>query len=78
MKLDIMFSDQPADGDASLSKPQIKFVLDPVKLEKDEQAKNLIILNIGDHVLRKIKHDETAATMWAALEMLYLPKTLPN
>lgn len=69
---------QPFDGDTSPSKPLTKFFPDPVKFEKDDQAKNLIILNIGYNVLKKIKHCETVASMWAALKRLYLPKTLPN
>ncbi|CAA7016274.1 unnamed protein product [Microthlaspi erraticum] len=53
-------------------------IQDPVKLEKDERAKDMIIVNIGDLVLRKIKHCTTAASMWALLERLYMPKSLPN
>lgn len=38
----------------------------------------MIILNSGDHVLRKIKHCETSAFMWSTLDRFYLSKNLPN
>ncbi|CAA7015799.1 unnamed protein product [Microthlaspi erraticum] len=53
-------------------------ILDPVKLEKDERAKDMIVVNIGDFVLRKIKHCTTAASMWALLDRLYMSRSLPN
>lgn len=64
------------DDDSGTS--EVKTILDPVKLEKDEKAKDMIILNIGNQVLRKIKHCTTAASMWSSLERLYLSKSLPN
>ena len=65
------------DDDDSVTS-ESKTILDPVKLEKDEKAKDMIILNIGNQVLRKIKHCTTAASMWPSLERLYLSKSLPN
>ena len=65
------------DDDDSVT-TESKTILDPVKLEKDEKAKDMIILNIGNQVLRKIKHCTTSASMWSSLERLYLSKTLPN
>ncbi|WZY87898.1 hypothetical protein YC2023_044633 [Brassica napus] len=46
--------------------------IDPAKLEKSEKAKDLIIVNVGNQVLRKISHCETAAAMWTALNTLIL------
>lgn len=48
------------------------------RLERCEKAMNMIILNVGDHVLRKIEKCTTAAETWALLEALYMPKSLPN
>lgn len=68
-----------ADGDDDdQDTSEKKTILDPIKLEKDEKAKDMIILNIGNQVLRKIKHCTTAASMWSSLERLYLSKSLPN
>ena len=39
---------------------------------------NLIILNIGDHVLRKIELCTSPASTRSTMERLYLSKTLPN
>lgn len=48
------------------------------RLERCEKAMNLIFLNVGDHVLRKIERCTTAAETWSLLETLYMPKSLPN
>ena len=45
--------------------------IDPAKFEKSEKAKDLIVLNVGNKVLRKIQHCETAAAMWSTLNNLY-------
>lgn len=66
------------DDQEKESTSQTKKILNPVKVEKDDRAKNLIILNISDHVLRKIKHCTTAASIWSLLERLYMSKSLPN
>lgn len=52
--------------------------LEVEKAEKAEKAMNMIILNLGDHVLRKLEDCTTAASIWTALERLYNSKTLPN
>lgn len=52
--------------------------IDPVKLGKSEKAKDLIVINVGNQVLRKISHCETAAAMWSALNKLYTETSLPN
>ena len=52
--------------------------IDPVKLEKSEKAKDLIVLNVGNQVLRKTKHCETAAAIWSTLDRLYMETSLPN
>lgn len=36
---------------------------DPAKFEKLKNANNLLILNMSDNVLRKVKHSETATDM---------------
>ena len=46
--------------------------------ERCEKAMNIIFLNVGDHVLRKVERCTTAAETWALLENLYMPKSLPN
>ncbi|WZY73087.1 hypothetical protein YC2023_005327 [Brassica napus] len=46
--------------------------------ERCEKAMNIIFLNVGDHVLRKIERCTTAAETWILLEKLYMPKSLPN
>ena len=48
------------------------------RLERAEKAMNMSILNLGDHVLRKLDDCTTAASIWTALERLYNQKTLPN
>ena len=48
------------------------------RLERAEKAMNLLILHLGDHVLRKLDDCVTAASIWTALERLYNQKTLPN
>lgn len=52
--------------------------IDPVKFEKSEKAKDLIVLNVGNKVLRKIQNCETAADMWSTLDKLYTETSLPN
>lgn len=52
--------------------------MDPAKFEKSEKAKDLIVLNVGNKVLRKIQHCETAAEMWSTLNKLYTETSLPN
>ena len=52
--------------------------IDPVKLGKSEKAKDLIVVNVGNQVLRKICHCETAAAMLTALNTLYTETSLPN
>ena len=56
----------------------MKKIVDPIKLEKDDRARDMIILNISNHVLWKIKHCVMAASMWSLLERLYMSKSLPN
>jgi len=52
--------------------------VDLIKFEKSEKAKDLIVLNVGNQVLRKIKNCETAAAMWSTLKRLYMETSLPN
>ena len=53
-------------------------VPDPIKIEKSEQAINIIINHISDTVLRKVNHYKTAATLWELLNELYMETSLPN
>lgn len=52
--------------------------LETEKSERAEKAMNMIILNLGDHVLQKLEDYTTGATIWSSLERLYNSKTLPN
>ena len=52
--------------------------VDPAKFEKSEKAKDLIMLNVGNKVLRKIQHCESTAAMWSTLNNLYTETSLPN
>lgn len=52
--------------------------VDPVKLGKSEKAKDLIVVNVGNQVLRKISHCEMADAMCEALNTLYTKASLPN
>ncbi|CAA7043751.1 unnamed protein product [Microthlaspi erraticum] len=47
-------------------------------LERDDKALNLIIMYVGDRVLRKLDKCKTAAQAWETLDRLYMEKTLPN
>ncbi|CAA7029216.1 unnamed protein product [Microthlaspi erraticum] len=69
---------QTEAGPVEVKVSESKLVPDPVKLEKDERAKDMIIVNISDFVLRKIEHCTTAASQWALLDRLYMSKSLPN
>ena len=66
------------DDNKSTSEEETKTVPDPVKIEKSERAKNLIVMNLGDKVLRKINVDDSVAEIWALLNHLYMESSLPN
>jgi len=51
---------------------QTKEVPDPIKMEKSQQAKNIIINHITDVVLLKVQHCVSAAEMWTTLNKLYM------
>lgn len=70
--------DDDDDAKYSSSKPLTKTVVDSDTVEKPEQAMNLIILNVGDTVLRKINHCTNAAEMWDTLNKDYMKTSLPN
>ncbi|CAA7059283.1 unnamed protein product [Microthlaspi erraticum] len=63
-------------GDAAWTTTEV--VSDPEKIDKSERAMGIIIANVGDHVLRKIKNTESAAEMWSLLDRLYTETSLPN
>jgi len=71
---------QVASGDESSDSSAVltKEVPDPIKIEKSEQAMNIIINHISDTVLRKVNHCKTAATLWELLNELYMETLLPN
>lgn len=48
------------------------------RLERSEKAMNLIILNVGDHILRKLDACTTTTSTWSTLDIFYLSKSLPN
>lgn len=48
------------------------------RLQRYEKAMNLIIFNVGDHVLQKIEAFTDATSTWSTLERFYLSKSLPN
>lgn len=64
------------EKDAAKKKKRIE--AEEVRLERCDKAKNLIFLNVGDHVMRKIDRSETAAKTWLKLEKLYMAQALPN
>ena len=43
-----------------------------------EKAHSVIILSLGDKVLRKVSKEKTAAGVWSKLEGLYMTKSLVN
>ncbi|CAL9236211.1 unnamed protein product, partial [Arabidopsis halleri] len=47
-------------------------------MEKARKARSTIILSVSDQVLRKIIKEKTAASMFKALDKLYMSKALPN
>lgn len=62
--------DKPEDLTEPLTESQ--------KKEMDEIAFSLIILYLGDNVLRQVDCETTAASLWEKLEKLYISKSLPN
>ena len=66
------------EGDEQGDSSQTKIVPDQVKIEKSENAMNIIITHVGDAVLRKIDHCKSAAEMWETLNKQYMETSLPN
>lgn len=48
------------------------------KAEIDEEAHNLIMMNLSDNVLRKVGGMDTPLTLWDKLESLYALQSAPN
>lgn len=46
------------------------------KTEMVDKARSVIVLCLGDKVLREVAKEATAASMWAKLESLYMTKSL--
>nr|BAQ19356.1 putative gag-pol polyprotein [Torenia fournieri] len=44
----------------------------------DSKAHSVIILSLGDRVLRQVSHESTALGLWKKLEELYMTKSLAN
>jgi len=66
------------EDEADPTKKKKRIEEETEKIERCEKAMNIIFLNVGDKVLRKIDQCKTAAKAWMLLERLYLVKTLPN
>ncbi|KAK0578324.1 hypothetical protein LWI29_008623 [Acer saccharum] len=43
-----------------------------------EKAYSSLILGLGDKVLREVKKEESATSIWTELESLYMSKAVPN
>ena len=48
------------------------------KKEIMEKAHSVIVLSLGDKVLRKVSKEKTVAAIWSKLECLYMTKSLAN
>ncbi|AES69155.1 hypothetical protein MTR_3g023190 [Medicago truncatula] len=48
------------------------------KLKVTDKAKSVVVLCLGDKVLRDISRDATRASMWIRLELLYTAKHLTH
>lgn len=48
------------------------------KAKIDEEAYNLIVINLADNVLRKVDGMKTLISLWGKLESLYALQTAPN
>ncbi|WZZ13990.1 hypothetical protein YC2023_107079 [Brassica napus] len=59
-------------------KPEEKILTDKALKEKRGKARSTIILSLGDHVLRKVIKEPTAADMLRMLDKLFMAKSLPN
>jgi len=62
----------------STIKPEEKSLNDKTLKEKRGKARSTIILSLGDHVLRKVIKEPTAAGMLKILDKLFIAKSLPN
>ena len=72
--LGILGLDEALKGEAKMSSS----LSDKERAEMAKNARNTIILSLGDQILRKVIKETTAAGMWAKLEQLYMTKSLPN
>ncbi|XP_018448734.1 uncharacterized protein LOC108820267 [Raphanus sativus] len=59
-------------------KPEDKISKAKTLKEKRGKARSTIILSLGDHVLRKVIKEPTAAGMLKMLDNLFMAKSLPN
>ncbi|CAL5199209.1 unnamed protein product [Lathyrus oleraceus] len=48
------------------------------KTETVDKAMSVIILCLGDKVLREVAREKTVVVMWKKLESLYMNKSLPH
>jgi len=62
-----------AETDSLLTKTE-----DKVLKEKRGKARSTVILSLGNHVLRKVIKEKTAAGMIRVLDKLFMAKSLPN
>lgn len=48
------------------------------KIEQLEKAHNMIIVCLGDKVLREVTREKNIVDVWARLDSLYLTKSISN
>ena len=66
--------DEAQKGEAKMS-PSLEAIENSEILKR---ARNTIILNLCDKIMRKVNKENTAAEMWLKLQQLFMTKALPN
>ena len=46
--------------------------------EVDKKARSIVILSLGDAVIREVAKEKTIASLWTKLEGIYMTKSLAN
>lgn len=65
-------------GEAPGMEEAVKQGVTEQTLDHDLKAHSVILLNLGDEVLREVAEEESAVGLWKKLETLYLKKSLAN
>ena len=47
-------------------------------VEIDKKARRIIILSLGDSIIREVVKEKTVVGLWAKLESIYMTKSLAN